>query len=87
MSAFRASASPGMILSLAAAFIIGMGIGAAKAQQGRFPQDIQIDTGRVSGIPSINPAVMPFKAIPFAAPPVRDLRLKPPVPPANWGAR
>jgi carboxylesterase type B len=49
-----------------------------------FPQTVQIDTGAVSGTPATNPAITVFKGIPFAAPPIGNLRWKPPVAPAKW---
>ena len=49
-----------------------------------FPQVVQTDKGVVSGAPGSNSAIMTFKGIPFAAPPVGDLRWKPPVAPAKW---
>ena len=47
---------------------------------------IKIDTGYVSGevIGEAGNEVRIYKGIPFAAPPVGDLRWKPPQPPASW---
>jgi carboxylesterase type B len=56
----------------------------AALHSAQFPQTVKIDTGLVSGVPSQDSAVVSFKGIPFAAPPVGDLRWKPPVPPAPW---
>jgi carboxylesterase type B len=49
-----------------------------------FPRTVQVEDGAVSGLPGIDPAVTVFKGIPFAAPPVGELRWKPPIPPAKW---
>jgi para-nitrobenzyl esterase len=48
------------------------------------PLNVKIDSGELSGVPTSNPAVTVFKGVPFAAPPVGDLRWKPPVAPAKW---
>ena len=44
---------------------------------------VTIATGRVSGV-TLPSGVRAFKGIPFAAPPVGDLRWKEPQPPARW---
>ena len=48
------------------------------------PDPIRIDTGSVAGISGKDSAVRIFKGIPFAAPPVGDLRWKPAQPAAKW---
>jgi len=45
---------------------------------------IKTENGFVKGIPAADPRVTAFKGIPFAAPPVGDLRFKAPQPAADW---
>jgi para-nitrobenzyl esterase len=47
-------------------------------------EPIRIENGLVTGTPGAFPDVRVFKGIPFAAPPVNDLRWRPPQPPGNW---
>ncbi len=47
-------------------------------------QPVKLDTGLVSGAPGKNADVRVFKGIPYAAPPVGDLRWKPPQAAAKW---
>ncbi|HWB24899.1 MAG TPA: carboxylesterase family protein [Chitinophagaceae bacterium] len=45
---------------------------------------VKTENGLVSGIPGTDKSVMVFKGIPYAAPPVGDLRWKEPQPVKNW---
>jgi para-nitrobenzyl esterase len=45
---------------------------------------IKIDTGSISGVSGKDPSVRVFKGIPYAAPPVGDLRWRAPQPAAKW---
>src|SRR5580698_4538405 len=45
---------------------------------------VSTDAGAVSGVAGKNPEVRVYKGIPFAAPPVGDLRWKAPQPVAHW---
>ena len=47
-------------------------------------QPVKVDGGLVSGVPGRDPSVLTFKGIPFAAPPVGDLRWREPKPVAGW---
>src|ERR1022692_3407685 len=45
---------------------------------------VRIDTGSVEGVPAADPSVTVYRGIPFAAPPVGDLRWRPPEAAAAW---
>src|SRR4051812_31371237 len=63
--------------SLAAFATLGIGIAAQQK-----PVTVRVDTGDVQG--AVDEGVETFKGIPFAAPPVGDLRWRPPQPAAAW---
>ena len=45
---------------------------------------VKTETGLVRGTPAADPRITAFKGIPFAAPPVGNLRWKAPQPAASW---
>lgn len=45
---------------------------------------VRIEQGQVSGVPGSDPSVRVYKGIPYAAPPVGDLRWSAPKPAADW---
>jgi para-nitrobenzyl esterase len=45
---------------------------------------VHTDKGQVSGVPTADGKVLAFKGIPYAAPPVEDLRWKAPQPAPKW---
>ena len=45
---------------------------------------VTLDSGRISGVAGKDPAVLVFKGIPYAAPPVGDLRWREPQPVKAW---
>jgi len=49
-----------------------------------FADPVSLDNGQISGTDGAKIGVRVYKGIPYAAPPVGDLRWKPPVKPAAW---
>ena len=47
-------------------------------------RETTIKNGRIAGIPASDPRVTVYKGVPFAAPPVGDLRWRPPQPAKDW---
>jgi para-nitrobenzyl esterase len=47
-------------------------------------QPVKVEGGLVSGAPGTDPSIIAFKGIPFAAPPVGDLRWRAPKPVVAW---
>jgi len=45
-------------------------------------ETVSIQSGKIKGVPA--DGLIAFKGIPYAAPPVGDLRWRPPQPPAKW---
>ena len=74
----RTMTSPlvGALVALAAATSVGT---AARAQA---PSIAKVESGELQGV--ADDGVVSFKGIPFAAPPVGDLRWRPPQPAAKW---
>ncbi len=65
--------------SFFAVFLIGAG-----AVWGAVTDPVHLDTGQVSGVSGNSAEVRVFKGIPFAAPPIADLRWRAPQPAAHW---
>src|SRR4051794_16470211 len=47
-------------------------------------EPVRTTNGLISGVPAKTEGVVVFKGIPFGAPPVGELRWKPPRPAASW---
>jgi para-nitrobenzyl esterase len=47
-------------------------------------QPVKVEGGLISGVPGSDPSIESFKGIPFAAPPVGDLRWRAPKPVLSW---
>ena len=54
------------------------------AVEAAVPDPVHLDSGSISGIPANDQGVRVFKGIPYAAPPLGDLRWRAPQPAAHW---
>jgi len=57
---------------------------AAVSAFGALAEPVRTENGLVSGVAGAFPEVRVFKGIPFAAPPIGDLRWRPPQPAKHW---
>jgi para-nitrobenzyl esterase len=64
--------------------IVSLFVGAASIASGAVTQPVSVDGGKVLGVPGNDSSVMTFKSIPFAAPPVGNLRWRAPEPVVPW---
>lgn len=65
-------------------FHVAIFLGSVLSFGAAIPQPIHVEQGLVSGIDGNDPNVLVFKGLPFAAPPVGDLRWRAPKQPAPW---
>ena len=72
------------LCSLAGLWAVGAGAAASSqaAAPSPTPPVVRVDTGELQGV--VDDGVVSFKGIPFAAPPVGELRWRPPQPAARW---
>jgi para-nitrobenzyl esterase len=71
------------VVFLSTLFLVSGESDARQAQPAsRFPQKVEVDSGALQG--AVADGVLSFKGIPFAAPPVGDLRWRPPQPVPAW---
>ena len=70
--------------ALSVAICLGLGLLAAPARAAVTGDPVRVDGGEVSGSWRENAYVRAYLGIPYAAPPLGDLRWKPPQPPLAW---
>ena len=64
--------------------LLALGTLMAAVSLAAIPDPVKTDSGSVAGTSNTDASVRMFKGIPFAAPPVGDLRWKVAQPPAKW---
>ena len=73
---------PGRIAAHGVALVAALAI--AGSVRAAIPEPVKTDAGLLAGTAAAAPGVRVFKGIPFAAPPVRELRWRAPQPVAKW---
>src|SRR5262245_7438850 len=63
-------------------FLVSLAL--VSALRAAVPEPVKTDAGLLSGTPGAAPGVRVFKGIPFAAPPIDELRWRAPQPVAKW---
>jgi len=69
-----------LVLCALASAAVTMGV--RTPAQSQAPSAVRVETGELQGV--VDDGVVSFKGIPFAAPPVGELRWRPPQPAARW---
>ena len=69
---------------LATAILLLTGATAWSADDAGLAQPLRVQTGLLAGAANADGTVLAFKGIPYAAPPVADLRWREPQPPVAW---
>jgi para-nitrobenzyl esterase len=69
------------LMQLVAVFSVCAMFAPVRAQS---PREVMVESGTLQGALNDDKSVLMFKGVPFAAPPVGDLRWKPPQPAAKW---
>ena len=76
---------PRLAAALAAAVLLTACSAPSGDEPAPIPEAVSIDTGLVSSVDGVkHPDVRVFRGIPYAAPPVGDLRWRPPAPATPW---
>src|SRR5262245_55208624 len=73
-----------MMKTLSRAALVIIVLLAAVSAFAAISEPIRVENGLVTGVAAAFPEVRVFKGVPFAAPPIGDLRWRPPAPAKHW---